>query len=668
MKIRLSVFSGVFAALACAASFASAAAAEVTIDSPRKLVRGTVTVDDTLALGLTFCGETVLTDSPLGLTFEDGPYGPMSVLRTETRQINNTWENRFGRNRVVRDRAAEVTIYCQERSAPNRCFALVLRAYDDGFAFRYVVPGKEDERYVLTDEKTCFRFDSDLTCWASDNGRLDSSHEAPFNKTTLSQLRPEGIYALPLTVTGKFGYAALAEAEVTHWPKAHFRSVPGENAAALGLTPRKDGNHLAAGNLPLQTPWRVVLLGKTAIDLVNNSGVILNLNPPCAIADTDWIMPGVTSWDWWAHSNWDLTTDTYKEKVDLAAAMGWPYTTLDVPWYGINVDVPRETVQFENEPIRIPKDVTVDILSGSDKVDFDEALRYAKEKGIRVFVWTASSDLRVCGVEKAFRFYSSKGVAGLKIDFIEREDQEVVEWTYRTIQLAAKYHLQINFHGVFPPSGICRTWPNFLTQEGVMGNEFNKWCSDVTPTHALTIPFTRYLLGRGDFTPGGFVNRHSDQFQPQGDPKNDAPQMGTRALALAQCVVYDSPLMTLCDTPQHYLGQPGAEMLKNLPACWDKTIALAGEIGEYIVVARQSGEKWYLSAMNAGEQKTIEVPLDFLPEGTTYSADLYTDAPDSNENAESLAIARRSFHAGETVSIPMAREGGWNAVLTQESR
>ena len=215
MKIRFSVFLGVFAALVCAASFASAAA-EVTIDSPRKLVRGTVTVNDTLSLGLTFRGKTVLTDSPLGLTFEDGAYGPLSVLRTETRQINNTWENRFGRVRVVRDRATEVTIYCQERSAPNRKFTVVLRAYDDGFAFRYVVPGGEEEHYVLAEEKTCFRFGSDLTCWASDNGHLDSSHEAPFGKTTLSALRPEGVYALPLVAAGDFGCAALAEAQVTN--------------------------------------------------------------------------------------------------------------------------------------------------------------------------------------------------------------------------------------------------------------------------------------------------------------------------------------------------------------------------------------------------------------------------------------------------------------------
>lgn len=606
------------------------------------------------------------------MTFEEGTYAPLSILRTETRQINSTWENRFGRNRIVRDRAVEVTIHCQERAEPNRSITLVLRAYDDGFAFRYVIPEQknqaEGQTYVLTEENTHFRFASDLKCWGSDNLRIDSSHEAAFDKTTLSQLRREGIYALPLVVTGNFGYAALAEAEVTNWPKAHFRSVPGENAVSVGLAPRKDGCQLATGSLPLKTPWRVILLGKKAIDLVNNSGVILNLNPPGAIADTDWITPGVTSWDWWGHSNIDLTTDKYKEKVDLSAAMGWPYTTLDVPWYGIDVDTPRETVWIENEPLKIPQNQQADILSGSDKVDFDEALRYAKEKGIRVFVWVHSSDLRVCGEEKAFRFFSEKGVAGLKIDFIERDDQETVEWTYRIIQLAAQYHLLINFHGTFPPSGICRTWPNILTREGIMGNEFNKWSCNVTPTHSVTLPFTRYLLGHGDFTPGGFVNRHSEQFRPQNAPSDDVPQMGTRALALAQCVLYDSPLMTLCDTPKHYFDQPGADMLKNLPACWDESIALAGEIGEYIVMARRSGDKWYLSAMNAQEEKTVEVSLDFLPEGTTWSAEFYTDAPDSGENAESLLTSRGTFKAGQTISIPMAHEGGWNAVMTRETR
>lgn len=661
MKYRF----GMFAAFLCAMVIAlSARGAQVTIDSPQKLVQGVVTVDGEISLDLNFCGRTVLTDSPLGLTFEDGAYGPLALLRTETRQINSRWENRFGRSRVVRDRAVEVTVYCKETTAPNRQIAVVLRAYDDGFAFRYVVPGEEGY-WVLTQEKTRCRFDSDLTCWAANVKKLDTSSEARYEKTRLGELSAEGIYTFPLVVTGDFGCAALAEAGVTDWPKAHLRSVPGENAVSVGFTPRKDGNHLAAGSWPLQTPWRVVLLGKTAVDLVNNSGVILNLNPPCAIAEDDWIRPGASSWDWWAHSNSDLTIEHFKEKVDLAARMGWPYTTLDAPWYGSR-GVKREKVMFEGELLDLPKDGQVDILSGREDFDIDEALRYAKEKGVGVFLWLYRADLRACGEERAFRFYHDKGVAGLKIDFLDREDQEMVEWVTKTLRLAAKYHLMINFHGIYPPSGVNRTWPNFITQEGILGNEYNKWSDQVTPVHSLTLPYTRYLLGPGDFTPGGFLNRHRETFKAQNGAANDACQMGTRALALAQCVIYDSPLMTLCDTPEHYLDAAGTQMLKNLPACWDESIALAGDIGDYIVMARRSGRTWYLAAMNAGPRRSVDVTLDFLPEGTAWNADLYTDAPDSDENAEALAVSREVFQAGQTVTIDMAREGGWNAVLTEE--
>jgi len=667
---------GIFTAVLCGIVFSvsavfavpAASAAQVTIDSPQGSVHARLTVDETMTLDLDFGGKRVLTGSELGLVFKEGAYGPLAVTMTETRQINNTWENRFGRNRFVKDRAAEVTVHCTEKTAPNRKIAVILRAYDDGFAFRYAVKGEQNQNYCLTEEKTAFKFDSNLTCWATNNQHLDSSHEAPFDKTRLSELLPEGIYGLPLVAAGDFGYVALAEAQVTNWPKAHFKTCLGENAVKIGLTPRKDGNGTAAGPLPLETPWRVVLLGKRAIDLVNNSGIMLNLNPPCAVADTGWITPGASSWDWWAHDNEDLSTETFKKRTDFSVEMGWPYTTLDVPWYGMNsLYLKRELPEtwYGLESLVMSKDTPIDILSGTEKTDFTEAMRYAEEKGIRVFVWTHQEDLKACGVERAFKFYSEQGVAGLKIDFIEREDQEMVEWTYRVIQLAAKYHLHINFHGVFPPSGICRTYPNFLTQEGVMGNEFSKWTHAVSPVHGLTLPFTRYLLGHADFTPGGFLNRHSEEYQPQGDPaKNDVGQMGTRGYALAQCVLYDSPLLTLCDTPEHYRNQPGIEMLKNLPAVWDESRAIAGEIGEYLVMARRSGEKWYLSGMTSEQARTLDVTLGFLPEGTVWNADIYADAPETENDAEKIAVSRQTFNAGQNITVKMAREGGWNAVLT----
>lgn len=641
-------------AVAAVSVMTAVSAKTVTIQSPGNTVRAEITDGEHLSLDLFFNDQPVLADSTLGFALQKTPaFGEMTVLSTETKSIDQTWENRFGRNRTVIDRANETTIHLAEKTAPGRKFDLVLRAYDDGFALRYVLLGGEGESFVLSEEKTAFRFAADIECWATDNKKINTSHENIFQKLKISELSADAVYGLPLVATGDFGYAALAEAAVFDWPAAHFRALPKTLSVSVALTPRHDENGLVVGKFPCETPWRVVLLGKSAIDLVNNSGVILNLNPPCQIADTDWIVPGASSWDWWSWSNTDLSTEMFKKKVDFSVEMGWPYTTLDDPWYGIN----HLKAKPEDKP---------DILTGSDKFDFDEGIGYAKSKGIGVFLWLHKDDLDACGVEKAFKFFSEQGIVGLKIDFFDREDQEIVEWINATIQMAAKYRLMVNYHGIYQPTGTNRTWPNFVTQEGILGNEYNKFGSQVTPTHATTLPYTRFLLGPGDFTPGGFVNVHPENFEPQPwDATRCAQQMGTRAYALAQCVLYDSPAMTICDCPDNYHGQKGLAMLKNLPAVWDESRALAGEIGEYFVMARRSGDTWYLSAITNEKARTVEIPLDFLPENSVWNGTLYADAPESDTDALALEISEKPFTAGETLTIKMCRDGGFNAIFTR---
>lgn len=639
-----------------------ARAAEESIASPDGRV--VVHVDDSggLHYRVTFDGDTVLVDSNLGLDFAGGfSLGRQAdIMRAGRTEHAGSWENVFGQRRLVPDRYRELKLEIQERAeAPGR-LNVIVRAYDDGVALRYeipVQPGLED--YVVTHERTEFIFPGERTCWAGDFSDCAESQypESHLTELTSDTARP---HVLPLLVKLSRGYAAIAESDLLDWagmfvtaarPRADGTRRPG---ARVTLAGRKDGRGLVVGRERRLSPWRVIMLARSAGDLVGNE-LIATLATPSQLADTSWIKPGIAAWDaWWTGTNPTQPgytglrsrgdTRSHKEYIEFAASMGFPYQLIDWFWY---------------EPMNHPD---ADLTRPAAHVDIPGLVEFARERSVRLLLWIDSHDLERQGFEKVFSQVAAWGFAGVKIDFMNHDGQETVRWYTDVLAAAARHRLLVDLHGAYKPTGLARTWPNYITQEGVLGNEYHKIRPGACTTlHEITVPFTRGLLGPMDFTPGGFLNRTAAEFtvtQP-------TEVIGTRARQLAMTVVYFSPLLCLCDHPENYRGQPGVEFFRGLPTVWDETRILAAEVAEHIVIARRSGRTWYLAAMNAESGLTLRVPLEFLGPGR-WTLREFSDTEESGTRPQMIRENSRVVDASQDFDIHLAPAGGYAAVLSPE--
>jgi len=393
----------------------------------------------------------------------------------------------------------------------------------------------------------------------------------------------------------------------------------------------------------------VVMLGDTPGKLIESNLVPL-LGEPSRVVDTSWIKPGKSAWDWWNGWAVDLpgagiNTATYKAYIDFAERMKLDYILIDEGWYKGSSEGPR------------PADVTVPIAA----MNIPEIVRYAGEKKIGIWVWLQWKQLER-QLDDALALYEAWGIKGIKVDFMDRNDQDMVAFYHRILAAAARHHLMVDLHGAYPPDGLMRTYPNYITQEGVLGAEYNKFGARITATHNVTLPFTRMLLGPMDYTPGGFRSLPPAEFPGQVRLKRPFVQT-TRGQALAMYVVYDSPLVMLADSPDAYLRPDGsltsgAEFLREVPTSWDETRMLLGDIGQYIVMARRKGTRWYVGAMTNEHARRVTIPLDFLPAGA-FTALVYEDGADRN------SVRKRTIEtrAGAKVSLSMAASGGAVAVI-----
>lgn len=605
--------------------------------SPDGRVSVNISTTPRLLYGVSFDGKRILAPSRLGLEFKGAPAmgANFEVVKSSRRNFDETWTNPWGKSSSVRDHGVELTLSLQEKSDPKRKLGLVFRVYDDAVAFRYIIPKQPAlGRFVLTKDCSEFHFDGDPTVWAADYKTFKASQESEFVKQPLSKLNTKMPSGAPVLVeAGPKAWVAIAEAGLVDW--AGMWIGPGGRRGVLSaqLAPRPDGNGLVVSETPRATPWRVLLISDRPGGLIE-SNTIMNLNPPSAIQDASWIKPGLMAWDNWWHADVKMDMETNKEYIQFAADMGWPYQLVDWNWYG-KPNVPG-----------------ADVTRQAPNMDIPALAEFAKQRNVRLWVWTYWSDLDP-KIDEAFALYEKWGLAGVKIDFMDRDDQEMVRWYEKVVRKAAEHHLMINFHGAFKGTGMNRTWPNQVTREGVMGNEYNKWSKRVTPEHKTTLPFTRYLVGPADYTPGGFINCTEDSFTT-GTP---ARVQGTRAAELALFVLYDSPVTCACDHPSVYKGQPGLEFLRYVPTVWDETRVLAGYPGEYIVEARRKGADWFVGGLTNSNAREVEIPLSFLP-GDNFLMVQYSDAPDANIDANKVVEAKRIVRKDEALKVKMAPGGG----------
>jgi alpha-glucosidase len=592
-----------------------------------------------LTYSVTRNGQPVLIDSPLGLDLKgEPPFTDLQLIDRQQNSVDTSAAPVWGKSTPIRNHYNELILSFSEQGAPHRKLGLTFRAYDDGVAFRYNLPAQPGRQsFVLTRELTGFRFPGDPTVWATIYAAFHQSSEEHYPRERLSDLPSSSIVGLPLLAQLRPDlYVAIAEADLTDW--AGMSLKPTNSGLVANLSPRLDGNGLVASTLPHASPWRVLMLGATPGALIESS-LIENLNPPSAIKDASWIHPGKMAWDHWWSGDTKVDNDTIQRYIAFAGEMGFPYQLIDWQWYG----------PF-NEP-------TADITRPAPQLDMPMLLQFAKDHHVREWLWLHSGDvnraLEADKLDAAFALYEKWGIAGVKIDFMDSDDQDMVNWYIRVVRLAAAHHLMVDFHGAFKPTGLRVTYPNLLTREGVLGNEYNKFSNRVTPTHKLTLPFTRMLVGPMDYTPGGFLNRSPSQWK-QATPTE---VMGSRAQELALFVVYWSPLTCVTDDPEHYRNQPGLDFLRVVPTIWDETRVLDGAVGEHIVVARRQGNRWFVGGMTADQPYTYRLPLSFLGKGT-YTAHLFTDPTNPEASYESLDQSTRTVTSKDTLPLPMRLAGG----------
>lgn len=625
------------------AGFAAAnAQSRASISSPHDAVKVTVS-SEPFAWSVEFHGSPVITDSPLGLEFQgEAPLGAMRLVFRSERAVDETWHPVWGRGSTIHNVYRELTLHLEETRSPRRRLDVTVRAFDGGVGLRYVVPEQPGMRsLMLAREDTGFRLPGGSTVWAASYENFRSAYESEYTKRALTAISQNELLGLPLLAqAGASTWVAITEAELTDWAGMYLKRA-GDTLTAT-LSPRRDKDVLVETKLPARSPWRVLMLARTPAELLDEH-LIGNLTRRNQLHDTSWIKPGITAWDHWWSGDVEMTAAADKRYIDFASYMHFPYQLVDWQWYG---------------PFNKPQ---ADLTRPVPQIELPALLRYAAQKHVRLWLWIHSGDvdraLAAGTLEKTFATYERWGIAGVKIDFMESDDQQRVHWYEQIAAMAAAHHLMVDFHGAYKPTGLSNAYPNVLTIEGVLGNEYNKFSKRDTPLHKATLPFTRGLVGPMDYTPGGFLNVSPAEFKIQ----TPTEVMGSRANELALFVVYWSPLTCVSDDPAHYIENgheaAGLEFLRGMPTVWDETRGLDGAVGEHVIVARRKGRDWWLGGIAGNNAYGTVVPLKFLGPGR-FRAHIYADPTDAHAPYTAVEESTREVTAKDSLTVKMRAAGG----------
>ena len=623
-------------------------AQSVSVSSPNQQIQFTINNSEKLSYSVSFNKREIISSSPLGFEFknEADMDDNFAILKQETETVNDEWKPVVkSKHAEVKNNYNELTLQLKEQSEGKRRIDLYVRAYDDGIAFRYKLYRSEKigNREIIK-EKTGFTIPGDPKSWIVEYGGYSTSNEAEYMERKLSYLNEKSIAGLPILMDyGNDCWVAITEANIDNYAAFYMGTTGQTNELTTKLVPipgePENGSKVRFDD-DIYTPWRVIMIGQNPGTLIE-SEIIQNLNEPCKIEDPSWIEPGKSAWDHWWSGEVKMEMPVIKKYIDFASEMGWKYMLVDWQWYG---------------PFNTPE---ADITQWAPQINMPEIISYAASKNVKIILWLYSTDVnRNSAYKQAFPLYHNWGVAGIKIDFMDRDDQQMVNWYHDIIQCAAKNKLLVDFHGAYKPDGIIRTYPNMITREGVMGNEYYKFSDKMNPEHNVKLAFTRMLLGQMDYTPGGFLNVTREDFQQ----KTPTVVWNTRAAELAKFVIYESPLTVVCDHPKHILNQPGADFLKLVPTVWDDTRFISGYPGDYIALARQNAGNWYVGILNNSHSKEIEIKLDFLPEGD-YEIEFWADSKKSDKIPTELQQKKQSIKGGDTFKVKLAKNGGYVAII-----
>ena len=623
----------------------------IIVKSPDSKIVVTISNNEKLIYSVTYNGRNIVNPSQLGFEFKDelSMTGNFTIVDQSVKNLNETWAP------VIKSKHAEIVnnynellLVLKEKSDLMRQMEFYVRAYNDGAAFRYKLSrsAKIGDRQI-TKELTTFSIPDDPKAWIVDYKGYSSSNEAEFFVHPLSFLTDKSIAGMPMLMEyGNNCWVAITEAKIDNYAAFYIGTNGVSNQLTTKLVPvpgeLENGVKVRFAD-EVYTPWRVLMIGETPGILIE-SEIIQNLNDPCIIKDPSWIKPGISAWDHWWSGEVKMEMPVIKQYIDLASEMEWPYMLVDWQWYG----------KF-NSP-------EADITRWAPQINMPGIIEYARSKNVKIIVWIYSSDVnRNAAYKKAFPLYEKWGVAGIKIDFMDRDDQQMVNWYHDIIKCAAENHLMVDFHGAYKPDGIIRTWPNMITREGVMGNEYYKFSNKMSPEHNVKLAFTRMLAGQMDYTPGAFLNVTKEQY------KNQTPAVvwNTRAAELSKFVIYESPLTVVCDHPDNIINQPGSDFLKIVPTTWDDIKFISGYPEDYVAIAKLSGDRWFVGVMNNSVGKSVELNLGFLPAGN-YVAETWSDTKNSDKEPKELKKTFLPIKSPGTFKVTMAKDGGFVAVIKRK--
>jgi alpha-glucosidase len=576
------------------------------------------------------------------------------------KEVKENYKLIVGKAANVNDHYKQVIIPLSDKLNKDYKINIEVRAFDDGIAFRYFLPKQPGRSsFTLLDEQTEFRFTAEPIVKALLLPNFTTSHEGLYTTGPLSSIREDTLMDMPalFQFPGKI-VMAITEAALLDYAGMYLVKHHGILQSRLSPLPAgSSGNgDKVKATLPHYSPWRVIMISNKPGTFIE-SNIITSLNAPSAIKDTDWIKPGTTTFPWW---NGTIIPDsiaggnnfeTNKYYIDFCAANNIKYHSI-VEYGGHE--------WYTNDGEGYQPGNNVDITKPVPGLDMKQICDYGKKKGVGIRVWTHWKALYP-KLDTAFATFEKWGLSGMMVDFMDRDDQEMVNIQTEILEKAATHHLHIQFHGAYKPTGLHRTYPNEFTREGAMNYEYDKWDKLVTPDADLNIVFTRMLAGSTDYHQGGFRALPVDKFIVQ----DKRPYvMGTRCHMLAMYVVLENYLPMVADYPDAYIDQPGFEVIKKIPGTWDHTLVPAAEIDRYVSVARLKNDNWYIGTITNNDAREINLDLKFLPAGK-YGAEIYSDADDANENANHFNKEIRIVDNHTVLKLRMVPGGGNMIILNK---
>ena len=633
---------------------------KIEVSSPNGELRVEVDLAKGIVWSVYLNENPIIVDAKAGMDFLKGDdFGYSSKMnRYKIRKKSSTiFPTIPYKDAEILDLYTELSIWFKED------FVLKFRVYDDGVAYRFIDEGKENR--IVNSEVMSLNFPEGTESFFPKEESMYSHNERKYLRLPVKDISKDEFCSLPVVFVTDHAKVLFTETALHNYPGMFVRgngdtsvksmfpkfvleTEPAKYGSDRNQKINKEADYIAKVSGNREYPWRVFIISDDDRTLVE-SNLTYQLAKPTQLKNVQWIKPGKVAWDWYSDNNIfgvdfksGLNTDTYKYYIDFAADKGIEYVILDEGW----------------------TKSTTEILDFNPSMDVKELIKYGADKGVGIILWVLWKPLDE-NLDEILETYKNWGAKGIKVDFMQRSDQYMVNSYEQIAKKCSELELLVDFHGSFKPSGLRRTYPNVLNYEAVKGNENNKLgiVDSPDPEHNVTIPFIRMAAGPMDYTPGSMINRQKHNYAVS---FSRPMSLGTRAHQVAMYVVYEAPLQMLCESPSiYYEEQETVDFITKIPTVWDETIVLSAELGNYIVVARRKNDSWYIGAMTDWDEREIDIELFFLEEGD-YEMEILADGVNADRYAEDYKIERLNVDKTSLVTLNLAKGGGAAAIITKK--